>query len=56
MALPEELPFSCCDTVPVPSVGRPTGLASSVRFGGLEEGGEEDRDYEKHGEEKMRKK
>lgn len=55
MALPEELPFSCCDTVPVPSVVPSTGLASSVSFGGLEEGGEEDRVYEEHGEEKMRK-
>lgn len=53
MALPEELPFSCCEGLPVPSVGRPTALTSSVSFGGLEEGGEEDKVYEKHWERKQ---
>lgn len=47
MALPEELPFSCCDTTPVLSVGRPTVLDSSATFGGLDEGGEEERFYRK---------
>lgn len=51
MALPEELPFSCCDTVPVPSwgpAGRPTAFGSSLSFGGLEEGGDDESVYEKN--------
>lgn len=34
-------------------MGRPTALTSSVSFGGLEEGGEEDKVYEKHWERKQ---
>lgn len=34
-------------------MGRPTDLTSSVSFGGLEEGGEEDKVYEKHWERKQ---
>lgn len=45
--LPEELPFSCWDTTLALSAGRPTVLGSSTSFGGLDEGGEEERFYRK---------
>lgn len=53
VALPEELPFSCCDTVPVPSVGpagRPIAFGSSLSFGGLVEGGDVESVYKRHWE------